>query len=156
MYKKFYFAMFAVFLLYGCVSVPMESTENSDRAKKFDPPSNSKAALYIYRSGSFGAALKKNIWVDGQCIGETAPNIFFREEVQGGMDHKVSTESEFSPNDLLVKTEAGKIYFVRQYMKFGVFIGGAGLELVDEEEGKTQVTELKLAQKGTCTKDRSQ
>jgi hypothetical protein len=37
-------------------------------------------------------------------------------------------------------------------MKFGVFVGGAGLELVSEEKGKAEVTKLKLAQSGNCSK----
>lgn len=51
-------------------------------------------------------------------------------------EHKISTESEFSPNNLLVKTENDKNYFVSQYIKMGVFVGGAGVELVDEKKGK--------------------
>ena len=92
------------------------------------------------------------MWVDGKCIGETAPNVFFYEEVEGDKEHKISTESEFSPNDLLIKTKSGMLYFIRQYMKFGVFVGGAGLELVDEEEGKKAVKSLKMGTKGTCSK----
>lgn len=121
-------------------------------AKKFSPPSNEKAGLYIYRSGKFGAALKKDIWIDGNCVGETASDVFFYEEVTGGKEHKVSTESEFSPNDLLVNTESGKNYFVRQYIKFGAFVGGAGVELVNEEKGKKEVAQLEMATKGTCSK----
>jgi len=68
------------------------------------------------------------------------------------MEHKISTESEFSPNDLLVKTDGGKNYFVRQYIKMGVFVGGAGLELVNVEEGKKEVATLSLAKAGTCSK----
>ncbi len=152
MYSKLAVVVCTSFLFAGCASIPMESTERSDKAKEFIPPSNGNAALYIYRSGSLGGALKKDVWVDGKCIGETAPNIFFYEEVKGGMEHKVSTESEFSPNDLVVNTESGKNYFVRQYMKFGVFVGGAGLELVDEEKGKKEVTSLRMGVKGNCSK----
>lgn len=121
-------------------------------AKMFSPPSQGNSGLYIYRSGSFGSALKKDVWVDGKCIGETAPNTFFYEEVTGDQEHKISTESEFSPNDLLVKTESGKNYFVKQYLKIGIFVGGAGLELVDEEKGQKAVQELEMAQKGSCSK----
>lgn len=119
---------------------------------QFNPPSDGNAGLYIYRSGSFGGALKKDVWVDGKCIGETAPNVFFYEEVQGDEEHKISTESEFSPNDLLVETESGKQYFIRQYIRMGFFVGGAGVELVDEEKGKKAVGELKMAKKGNCSK----
>lgn len=141
----------AVSLLSGCASVPMESKEQSDMAKKFSPPSDSNAGLYLYRSGHFGGALKKDLWVDGECIGETAPNVFFYEEVEGDEEHTISTESEFSPNDLLVKTESGKNYFIRQYIKMGAFVGGAGVELVSQDKGQEEVSSLEMASKGTCS-----
>lgn len=150
MYARLTLVVLALSLFSGCATVPMEKAQKSDMAKTFNPPSEGNAALYIYRSGTFGGALKKTVWVDGKCIGETAPNVFFYVEVKGGAQHKVSTESEFSPNDLLVKTESGNNYFIRQYIKFGVFIGGAGLELVDEETGKNAVKQLKMAKKGNC------
>lgn len=145
-------ATLIVTLLAGCASVTMESKEASDSAKKFAQPSSGNAALYIYRSGSFGGALKKDLWVNGKCIGESAPNVFFYEEVRGDAEHKVSTESEFSPNDLLVRVKAGVNYFIRQYIKMGLFVGGAGLELVSDEEGKKEVSSLELAKKGNCSK----
>ncbi len=138
-------------LLVGCASVPMESSQKTSDAKQFLPPSEGKAGLYIYRYGTFGAALKKDVWLDGKCVGETARNVFFYEEVDGGVEHKISTESEFSPNDLLLKTENGKHYFIQQYIKFGAFVGGAGLKLVDEKDAKKQIEELSLATKGNCS-----
>ena len=99
-----------------------------------------------------GAALKKDIWLDGKCVGESAPNTFFYQEVKGNAQHTVSTESEFSANDLLIKTDAGKNYFVRQYIKFGLVVGGAGLEAVSEEKGIAAVQKLGMAQNGRCSK----
>ena len=136
----------------GCASVPMEGMEETSIAKKFNPPVEGSSGLYIYRPSSLGGALKKDIWVDGKCIGESAPYVFFYEEVEGDKSHKVSTESEFSPNDLIVKVKSGMHYFIRQYIKLGVFVGGAALELVDEEKGKKEVSELDMATKGTCSK----
>lgn len=145
------FVALSALLVVGCASVPMEAPEKASVAKQFAPPAEGKSGLYIYRYGSFGAALKKDVWIDGQCIGETARNVFFYEEIAGGQEHKISTESEFSPNDLLLKTESGKNYFIQQYIKFGVAVGGAGLKLVDEAEGKKQVQGLGLASKGHCS-----
>lgn len=138
-------------LAVGCASVPMETSQKAATAKQFLPPPEGKSGLYIYRYGSFGAALKKDVWVDGKCIGETARNVFFYEEVTADQEHKISTESEFSPNDLLLKTESGKNYFIQQYIKFGLAVGGAGLKVVDEAEGKKQVQELGLATQGHCS-----
>ncbi|MDO8960612.1 MAG: DUF2846 domain-containing protein [Methylophilus sp.] len=152
MNKKTMLVALSTLLVVGCASVPMETTDKATAAKQFAPPPEGKAGLYIYRYGSFGAALKKDVWIDGECLGETARNVFFYEQVAGNQEHKISTESEFSPNDLLVKTESGKNYFIQQYIKFGVAMGGAGLKLVDEAEGKKQVEGLGLAMKGHCSK----
>ena len=137
-------------VLTGCASVPLESPEESDRLKQFNPPTEGKAGLYIYRSGVFGGALKKNVYLNGECIGETAPNVFFYEEVDPDTEHKISTESEFSDNDLVVQTEKDKLYFIEQFIKMGVFVGGAGVRLADEEKGKREISQTQLAVKGNC------
>lgn len=142
----------AVALLAGCASVPMESKDLSDKAKKFNPPSPGKAGLYIYRTSGVGGSLKKDILVDGKCIGESAPKVFFYEEVTGNQEHTVSTESEFSDNNVVFTPASDKNYFIRQYIKMGVFVGGANLELVSEGEGKGQVANLEMATKGTCSR----
>lgn len=142
----------ASLLFAGCATVPMESMELSNKVKEFTPPSEGNAGLYIFRLAGVGAALKKDVWVDDKCIGETAQNVFFYEEVTGGEEHKISTESEFSPNELVITTDSGKNYFIQQYIKMGVFVGGANLKQVDEEKGRDYVSRLKLAKKGTCSK----
>jgi uncharacterized protein YlaN (UPF0358 family) len=152
--KKIFFVglTLAGILFSGCATVQLEPKEVSEKAKLFNPPSEGNAGLYIFRDSIFGAALKKDILVDDKCIGESAPKVFFYEDVKGNQEHKMSTESEFSPNDLVIKTESGKNYFVRQYIKIGAFVGGANLELVEESEGKKAVYELEMAKKGNCSK----
>lgn len=150
MFKKSVVAFAVVMLFAGCASVPMENKELSDRAKQFNAPAPGKAGLYIYRTGGVGGALKKDILVDGKCVGESAPKVFFYEEVTGNQEHTVSTESEFSDNNVVFTPASGKNYFIRQYIKMGVFVGGANLELVSEGEGKGQVANLEMATKGTC------
>lgn len=151
MFKKLTLPFFATLFITGCASVPMESIEASADAKEFNPPAEGNAGLYIYRTTGPGTALKKDVWIDDRCIGESAPNMFFYEEVEGGVQHKLSTESEFSPNDLLVHTANGKLYFIKQSIKMGVVVGGAKLELVDEGKGKEDVGKLEMAVKGTCS-----
>lgn len=140
------------FFVFGCASVPMESIEDSNRVKLFDAPSQGMSGLYIYRAGGPGTVLKKDIFLNDKCLGESAPNIFFFEEVKGGAQYKVSTESEFSPNHLYIDVVSGENYFVKQYIKMGVFVGGANLKLVDEEKGKQDVSKLMMAKKGKCAK----
>lgn len=142
----------SISFLSGCASVQMESDEASKLAKKFNSPGANKAGVYVYRKDShFGAALKKSVWIDKECVGETAKGVFFYHEVDGDKDHTLSTESEFSANDLIVNMKSGMLYFFEQYMKMGVFVGGAGIEQKDEETGKKDLAELKLAKKGNCS-----
>jgi len=152
MLKKILLVTIILFALGGCASVPMKSLKESNQAKQFNPPSGNNSGLYIYRDSFVGQALKKDIWVDGKCIGESAPDTFFYVEVPGDKKHTISTESEFSPNDLVIQTDAGKNYFLRQYIKIGFFVGGAGLELINREEGMKAVSKLGLAKRGTCSK----
>ena len=146
-------AVSAVLMLSACVtSVPMGNADVSSKAKTFETPTEGKAGLYIYRSGVFGGALKKDLWVDGHCLGTSAPNVFFYTEVDGGKEHMVTTASEFSTNSLSLHTEAGKHYFVRQYIKMGAFVGGANVKQVSESEGKAEVMKLNMAATGQCLK----
>ncbi len=141
-----------VFALTGCASVKVEDKAATDRSKQFAKPSAGNAGLYIYRDSFLGSALKKDIWVNGKCIGESAPKVFFYKEVEGGREHKIATESEFSPNEISVMVEEGKNYFIRQFIKLGLFVGGAGLEVMPEEAGKAAVQKLELASSGNCSK----
>lgn len=131
----------------------MSSKDASAQAKQFGKPSQGHAGIYVYRQKSFGgAALKKDVWIDGKCIGETAPGVFFYEEVTGDKQHTVSTESEFSPNNLVISAISGENYYVEQYIKMGVFVGGAGVKAVDDATGRKAILELDMATKGQCSK----
>ena len=122
----------------------MASVEEDNAKKQFSSPRKNMGGLYIFRNSNFGGALKKSVFLDGELIGETAPMTYFYKDIKEGK-HSLSTESEFSNNDLILDVKKGLNYFVRQYIKFGLFVAGAGLELMSEEEGKKGVLESKLA-----------
>jgi hypothetical protein len=136
--------VFSSFLT-GCATVPLAPVEEDTARKTFSSPPLGITGLYIFRNSTLGGALKKSIYIDGELIGESAPMTYFYKEISPG-EHNLSTESEFSNNDLIVTTEGGQNYFVRHYIKMGLFVGGANLEIVSEEEGMQGVLECKLAQ----------
>lgn len=112
-------------LLGGCASVPLASNAENATAKSFPAPESGKAGLYVYRDSFVGKALKKDVYLDGRCLGETADRVFFYQQISASQPHTLGTESEFSPNNLTLNVAPGKNYFVRQYIKMGVFVGGA-------------------------------
>jgi hypothetical protein len=141
----------AAVLMSGCASVDMATQADSDKAKAFTAPSAGNAGVYIYRNSFVGRALKKDIWINGNCVGESAPDVFFYTEVAGGKTHKVETESEFSPNALELMVESGKHYFIEQFIKLGLVVGGADLVQVNEDAGKKVVSQLSMAKSGNCS-----
>jgi hypothetical protein len=135
----------ALATLAGCASVPMASKEQDAIGKTFASPAPDKAGLYIFRNSFVGKALTKAVSIDGTLIGVTANKTYFYKIIAPG-NHTLSTESEFGENILAFQAETGKNYFARQYIKMGVFRGGANLEMVSEEDGKREVLECEQAQ----------
>lgn len=119
------------------------SLEEDAAAKEFKAPSEGMAGVYIYRNSSIGQMIKKDLFIDDELIGTSINKVYFYAEVTPG-SHTISTESEFSNNSVEFIAEAGKHYFFRQYMKFGVFIGGAGIEQVPDDEGIKNVQKTSL------------
>ena len=66
--------------LVGCASVPMGDPKQDSAAKTFQVPAD-KAGIYVYRNETIGAAVKMDVIIDGQNIGETAAKTFFYKEV---------------------------------------------------------------------------
>lgn len=91
--------------------------EEDIRLKTFQKPAENKTGIYIYRNSFVGQALKKSIYINGEMIGESANKVYFYKEVEPG-EQTLSTESEFSENDLKLSTEGGKNYFFEQYIKW--------------------------------------
>lgn len=137
-------AVICVSLIAGCATVPLAPMEQDSALKAFPQPAADMAGLYIYRNSFVGQALKKNVYVDKVLLGETANKIYFYKEITPGQ-HEISTESEFSDNSITFQAEGGKNYFARQYIKMGVFVGGANIEMVSEQEGMEEVRQCRLA-----------
>ncbi len=148
--SKTFITLLALVFISGCATVPMASKTESIKMKEFSQPAQDKAGLYIFREAGLGGALKKSIYVNGKCIGRSAPKVFFHTEVEGDKTHIIETQSEFSNNSIQLMVEAGKNYFVRQFIKMGVLVGGADLAIVPEKDGKTAVSKLELAVGGNC------
>ena len=137
-------SLVGLLLASGCASVPMASATQDAALKKFASPTADKAGLYVYRNSFVGQALKKNVYVDGEYLGESANKVYFYKEVTPGQ-HNLSTESEFSDNAISFLAQGGNNYFAEQYIKMGVFVGGANVKMVSEAEGKKNVLESSLA-----------
>lgn len=128
----------ALVALAGCASVPEASPELDQAAKSFAAPRD-KAGVYVYRNETMGAAIKLHVLLDEKYLGETASKTYFYTEVEPGV-HTVTGKAE---NDSSVRFHAvaGRLYYIWQEIKMGLFQPRNELRLVDEATGRAGVLE---------------
>lgn len=124
--------------LTGCASVPMAPKERDAASKTFQAPSAGKAGIYIYRDTIIGQGVKRLLSIDGTIIGATVNKVYFHREVAPGT-HTLSTQSEFSDNEVTINVRAGNNYYYQQTMRPGVLVGGgSNISAIDDEEAGKQ------------------
>lgn len=141
MYRLFAAAAISIALM-GCASVPMGDTKQDAALKAFQVPAD-KAGIYVYRNESMGAAVKMDVIIDGQNIGETAANTYMYREVAPGK-HTIASKAE-NTDTVEVDLKPGTLTFIWQEVKMGFMFARTKLNIVGEQEGKKGVLETKLA-----------
>jgi Protein of unknown function (DUF2846) len=140
--SKLLAALLISLFLVGCASVPMGDPKLDAAAKTFQVPAD-KAGIYVYRNESMGAAVKMDVIIDGQNIGETAAKTYFYKEVAPGK-HTVASKAE-NTDTIEVDLKPGALAFIWQEVKMGLMFARTKLHLVGEQDGKKGVLETKLA-----------
>ena len=140
------FILVSAAALCGCASVPMAPIAADNQAKQFQPVPD-KGVLYIYRSESFGGAVKMDVMVDSALIGDTAAETYFRMELPPGK-HTIVSKAE-NTDEVDIDVQPGQLYFVWQEVKMGILYARNKLHIVQAGEGEAGVRECKLAAGGT-------
>lgn len=127
---------------FGCASVPMGDAKRDAELKTFQAKPES-AGIYVYRNETFGAAVYMDVELDGKHLGRTASKVYLYTDVAPGK-HTVVSRAE-NEDTLEVEAVAGKLYYVWQEVKMGLWSGRSKLHLMPDEEGKKGVMECNLA-----------
>jgi hypothetical protein len=121
-------------LLGGCASGP-----------KFTPDTaahSDRATVYVYRPGSFGAAVRPNVMTNGVSLGEMqAQGYFVYHAAPGELELTVKTEATSS---VTLDVKAGQTYYVKGSVGMGFFVGHPHLVIVSNDVGEKEITECKL------------
>ena len=143
--------------LLGCASVALEPQAISNASKEFKQPNPNTAGIYVYRPSTIaGDGLMLAAYIDGECLGTTAPNTFLYKEVPGNRNYSIASESVVSPNELKIYISGGKNYFFRQTLTIEGLIAGiytAKLTEVSENTGKEAIEDMKQSKTGKCEYD---
>ncbi len=129
--------------LVGCATVNMGDAKQDAALKTFTVPQG-KAGVYIYRNETMGAAIKMNVEVDGQPIGQTGANTFLYKEVTPGK-HTVTSKTE-NESSVEIDAKPGTLLYLWQEVKMGFGSARSKLQIVDQAQGQKGVLETKLAE----------
>lgn len=122
---------FFVLLCVGCASTK-QLVHFPDQFK--DVEDASKGRIYVMRPASFGGGISIDVENDGRIIGTTGPHGFLCWEREPG-ETVISSQAE-NTSKLNVNVQAGKVNYVYQSIRMGVFIARNRLVIVSEDEGK--------------------
>jgi hypothetical protein len=134
--------LISLLLLSACASVPMGDAQKDATHKTFSASTNT-AGVYLYRNENFGAAIRMDVLVDGQTIGQSAAKTYFYVDLPPGK-HSFISKSE-NEDTLTLDLMAGKLYYIWQEVKMGILYARTKLNLMTETEGKAGVLECQLA-----------
>lgn len=140
--KMILYFLLLVFLSACAPTLPLDSPKNDNYAKTFPNPPKDKSGLYLYRSSALGYALTKAMIIDDKINLVSVPFTYYYLLLNPGL-HKLCINSEFSPNCLFLQMYAGENYFVQNYIKMGLFVGGADLEVSEAKIAKQRILKLK-------------
>lgn len=120
----------------GCASGP-----------KFTPdtgvPAN-RAAVYVYRPGTLGAAIQPHVTANGVPLAALKPQGYFvYRAAPGELELAAHTESTTS---VTLDIKAGESYYVKGSIGLGFFVGHPHLVIVSNDVGAKEITECKLVE----------
>ena len=107
--KLLFIAIIIASSLIGCASVPMGDAKKDAALKTFSVPAD-KAGNYVYRNESIGAAVKMDVELDGQPIGQTAAKTYLYKEVAPGT-HTISSKAE-NTDSVQIDAKPGTLNFI--------------------------------------------
>jgi hypothetical protein len=101
-------------------------------------PSNlDQGRIFFYRPSSLGAVLRPSVVVNGETVGEAVSwGFFYIDRPPGSYEVVTSTEVKRKVSFVL---EPGQTRFVRFSTSFGFFLGHVFGELVEADQGESEI-----------------
>ena len=130
--------MFMLAVLGACATVPMESQQEDQQAKRFDQPAPDKGALYVYRTGLMGSARAIDVAIVGGATAELATNTYLRLEGPPGpveIDCRIGDKT----NAGQVQITDGQTRYVEVSIKIGVWMPSCEVAEVSPDQGQAAV-----------------
>ncbi len=113
----------------------------ADLQPKTAPESQAVGRIFFYRPSSLGAALRPNVVLNGEAVGEAVSHGFFYVDRPPGT-YEVVTQTEVK-RKLSFVLEGGQTRYVRFSASFGFFVGHVYGQLVEPEAALSEIKKCK-------------
>lgn len=122
-----------VLLLAACAGGPQFSQVQGGLAA----PAADNGRIFFYRTTVMGAAIQPSVKVNGEKVGDAAPQGFFYVDRPAGT-YQVSISTEVT-RTLSLTLEPGQTRYVRIELAWGFFVGHVYPELVEDSVGIAEI-----------------
>ena len=141
------FWMLVFFSCFATLAVGQITLEQKDIIARNLDPMPGKAIVYVIRHSGYAFLVTMEIGCDSSHIGSVGAEEYVYTVLDPGKHTFISsTENKCELETML---EAGKIYYIKLQVNFGVFFPVTKLKLLSEERGKKYLNECKLANDNT-------
>jgi hypothetical protein len=137
------FALLGTLLLTGCAS---PGPKYSEVQKTFPAIAQNSGRIFFYRTSFWGGALRPDIHLNGETIGESVSGQCFYRDVAPGT-YTVETHTEAS-NDVSLLIKAGEVKYVRIDIGMGFVVGHPKPKLVPASEAESEIEDTHYVAQG--------
>jgi hypothetical protein len=116
-------------------------TKFSDLQPRTTPDTAAVGRIFFYRPSSLGAALRPNVKLNGETVGEAISQGFFYLDRPPG-EYQVVTETEVTRKVSFV-LEGGQTRFIRFSVTMGFFVGHVYGQLVESDVALDEIKKCK-------------
>ena len=134
---RFVICLAFALILSSCAS-GMKFTEANP---SIHPPNPELGRIFFYRPSALGAAIRPDVMLNGEKVGEAISHGFFYVDRSPG-NYEAVTSTEVSRKVSFI-LEKGQTRFIRFNISFGFFVGHVYGELVDQNVGMEEIQECK-------------
>jgi hypothetical protein len=133
--------LFAVVLISIGLSACASGMKYAEFAPTLAAQSDDVGRIFFYRPSAFGAALRPDVMLNGDKVGEAISQGFFFVDRTPG-EYQVVTATEVTRKASFV-LEKGQTRYIRFSTSMGFFAGHVYGELVDNDVGEKEINDCK-------------
>ena len=136
-----YIRLLAILVFVTAVTGCASGIKYTEFQQKMPSISQDTGRIFFYRPSSFGAAIRPDVMLNNEKVGEAISHGFFYVDLKPG-EYKVVTSTEVE-RTLSFVLDKGQTRYVRFSVSMGFFVGHVYGELVEPDVGMKEIEDCK-------------